>query len=280
MDSSYYQQLYTMTQALQLEEKSPRWYWKLLAISSSWSLLIGYLVFALSLELEGPTPRLIVAGSVTIAVAYTVSIVLCFWGRQAFLLDCVFIPFFGSSLIGLANAFFTIFCRHLLPLNAPGAAIISLSAISTVIYGIASVITGVQVRTRNELRQRRRGWPEDGNPLLTEDEMQRQQLLKLLQRKADTAPSPEAIQGTFRIDLPDATSPHNRDRGRVLFNPLGQDLPTIIAATTSTTTYGEPAPWEPPEPRAPRPTVAHRSPDPSPARERRRVEIEHPAYPS
>jgi hypothetical protein len=280
MDSSYYQQLYTMTQALQLEEKSPRWYWKLLAISSSWSLLIGYLVFALSLELQGPTPRLIVAGSVTIAVAYTVSIVLCFWGRQAFLLDCVFIPFFGSSLIGLANAVFTIFCRHL-SLNAPGAAIISLSTISTVIYGIASVITGVQVRARNELlrRQRRHGWPDDGNPLLTEDEMQRRQLLKLLQRKADTAPSPEAIQGTFRIDLPDTMSPH-RDRGRVLFNPgLRQDLPTIFAATTSTTTYGER--WEPPEPREPRPTVAHRSPDPSPARERRRVEIEHiPAYPS
>jgi hypothetical protein len=52
--------------------------------------LCRYLVFALSLELEGPTPGLIVAGSVTIAVAYTVSIVLCFWGRQAFLLDCVF----------------------------------------------------------------------------------------------------------------------------------------------------------------------------------------------
>ena len=34
--------------------------------------------------------KLVAAGSVTIAVAYTVSIALCFWGRQGFLLDCVF----------------------------------------------------------------------------------------------------------------------------------------------------------------------------------------------
>jgi hypothetical protein len=244
--------------------------------------------------------KLVAAGSVTIAVAYTVSIALCFWGRQGFLLDCVFMwvwpsvhsatgwganslpsPFLGSSLIALANVVFNITYKRILPLTAPGAAIISLSAISTVIYGIASMVTGFQVNTRNELlrRQRRHGWPDDGNPLLTDDEQQRLQLLKLLQRKADTAPSPEALQGTFRIDLPDNMSPQNRDRGRYLFTPgLGQDLPAVFAAAAST--YGGPTPWEPPEPR---PAVARRSPDPSPqSRERRRVEIEHmaAAYPS
>jgi hypothetical protein len=283
MDSSYYHQLCTMTQARQMEEKPARWYWKLVAISSSWSLLIGFLVFTMALGDPHPSEsnKLVAAGSVTIAVAYTVSIALCFWGRQGFLLDCVFIPFLGSSLIALANVVFNITYKSIVPLTAPGAAIISLSAISTVIYGIASMVTGFQVNTRNELirRQRHHGWPDDGNPLLTDDEQQRLQLLKLLQRKADTAPSPEALQGTFRIDLPDNMSPQNRDRGRYLFTPgLGQDLPAVFAAAAST--YGAPTPWEPPEPR---PAVARRSPDPSPqSRERRRVEIEHTAaaYPS
>ena len=101
-----------MTQARQMEEKPARWYWKLVAISSSWSLLIGYglqsgyvredldadprpgrfLVFTMALDDRYPADsnKLVAAGSVTIAVAYTVSIALCFWGRQGFLLDCVF----------------------------------------------------------------------------------------------------------------------------------------------------------------------------------------------
>lgn len=248
-----------------------RWYWKLLAVSSSWSLLVGYLVFPLALGEDEDGVRisavgLIAFGSVTIAVAYTISVVLSYFGRQAFLLESVYIPFFGSSLIGLANATFNILCRNLLPLSRLATVIISLSAVSTAVYCSAALYTGWKVHVRNEQRRlhMRNCWSNDGTALLTDDEMQRQQLLKLLQSKSDKAPSPEAIQSTFRIDLPDTSSPQ---RGRVLFTPFdAHGLPTLYA-------YGEqPVSWIRTDHRL---TRAHSSPEPSPqSRERRRAQIE------
>jgi hypothetical protein len=123
-------------------------------------------------------------------------------------------PFTGSSLMGLANAVFNILCRGLLPLNQLGVAIITLSAISTFLYSIAALIAYMKEHERLETlrRERRHLYPDDGAPLITDDEMQRLQFSKLLQRK-DTAPSPEALHETYRIDLPNNTSPQG-ERGR------------------------------------------------------------------
>jgi hypothetical protein len=43
--------------------------------------------------------------------------------------------------------------------------------------------------------------PEDGTPLLSDEELQRRQMLRLLQDRS-SAPSPDLIRNTYRFDLP------------------------------------------------------------------------------
>lgn len=43
---------------------------------------------------------------------------------------------------------------------------------------------------------------EDGTPLLSEEEMQRRQLLRLLQERNSAAPSPDLVHNTFRLEIP------------------------------------------------------------------------------
>lgn len=115
--------------------------------------------------------------------------------------------------MGLFNVVFNIFCRNLLPLNSLAVVVIVVSTSSTVIYAIVSLYTYSRILSRR-MRQRQSSYPDDGTALLTEDEMQRRQLLKLLQnRDSDRAPTPELVQGTFRIDLPETVNPgRGRDR--------------------------------------------------------------------
>lgn len=40
-------------------------------------------------------------------------------------------------------------------------------------------------------------------PLLNEQELQRRQLLRLLEEQSSSAPSPELVRNTYRFDLPD-----------------------------------------------------------------------------
>lgn len=85
--------------------------------------------------------------------------------------------------------------------------VIAVSASSIIIYGIVALFTYSRILA---VRQKppQTSYPDDGTALLTEDEMQRRQLLKLLMNKdADRAPTPELIQGTFHIDLPETVNP-------------------------------------------------------------------------
>lgn len=51
-------------------------------------------------------------------------------------------------------------------------------------------------------------------------ELQRRQLLKLLSKNSDRAPSPDVTQNTFRIDLPDPTNVHgDEEANHVLQRP-------------------------------------------------------------
>lgn len=74
--------------------------------------------------------------------------------------------------------------------------IIGLSTVFTFFYGLAALLLYLAPRSPGS------GHLENGTVALTDEEMQRRQLLKLLQRR-DAAPSPEVLKSTFRIDLPD-----------------------------------------------------------------------------
>lgn len=47
---------------------------------------------------------------------------------------------------------------------------------------------------------------EEDMPLLTDEEMQRRQLLRLLGERNTSAPSPDLVRNTYRFDLPDETA--------------------------------------------------------------------------
>jgi hypothetical protein len=145
-------------------------------------------------------------------------------------------PFAGSSLISLANVVFNVLCRGLLPLSQLGVVIITLSAISTFIYGAAALITSLREHHRfeQERRENRHLFPGDG-ALITDDEMQRQQLLKLLHRRPDAAPNPKLLRETYHIDIPGNMNPQ-KDRGQSAF-PVVDSHDQQITYSASSSSY-------------------------------------------
>ncbi|MCJ1364380.1 hypothetical protein MMC16_003490 [Acarospora aff. strigata] len=91
---------------------------------------------------------------------------------------------------------------------------------STTIYGVISLLMFHKisiVRKRDALHRRPSSWQEDSSSLLTEDDAQRQQLLRLLRKSnGDRAPSPALSQSTYRIDLPESV---NIARQSNVYNP-------------------------------------------------------------
>ncbi|WEW54738.1 hypothetical protein PRK78_000163 [Emydomyces testavorans] len=93
--------------------------------------------------------------------------------------------------------------RHL-PLDTLAIAAIAICSIFTFGCGIAVIyhwrddfssagIFGKKARGRRDHR-------------IDDTELQRRQLLKLLSKNSDRAPSPDVTQNTFRIDIPDPTN--------------------------------------------------------------------------
>lgn len=81
---------------------------------------------------------------------------------------------------------------------------------STTTYAVSAIMiyhTISTVRKRDALHRRPSSWQEDSSSLLTEDDAQRQQLLRLLRKSnTDRAPSPALSQSTYHIDLPESVN--------------------------------------------------------------------------
>jgi hypothetical protein len=141
-------------------------------------------------------------------------------------------------------------------------------------YGSAALFVYrkiILVHNLDHLRRARpSSWADDAS-LLTTDEMQRRQLLRLLFNKdTDRAPSPDATQSTFRIDMPDVNSP--REGARYLSLPnTSHDYRSRSAPPVSWEMRPSPrhSTWERP------PSAYLQSRDTSPSsRDLRRAEIE------
>lgn len=115
-------------------------------------------------------------------------------------------PSLGSSFLGLFNTILTVELRDLKPLKAVSITVLCISVVSIAFYAVTSILTYRRVYLVSEsdrLRRQRNGGSYE--PIkMPETEAQRQQLLRLLlKRDVDRAPTPEAAQNTFRIDIPD-----------------------------------------------------------------------------
>ncbi|OJJ50071.1 hypothetical protein ASPZODRAFT_139402 [Penicilliopsis zonata CBS 506.65] len=207
MHYAQYYELQPQLPRIRLERDVP-WTWKLLATASSGLLLIGLLLFPLAVDggasqHTNQTTVTIIASALA-GTAYASSVAILFFQSQSpkYLLHSVFIPFLLSNLIGLFNLVVTLACRNLFPLTRLGVLVIALCGTFALFYASAAALVSVNSGFCFGPRIGQAG--EDRTYLLSDEEMQRRQLLKLLQERGgvDVAPSPEVVHDTFHIEIP------------------------------------------------------------------------------
>ena len=137
-------------------------------------------------------------------------------------------PCFLSSALGALNTAITLSIHPTTPAiwSTSSIASLALSLISSLIYAALSILTHIKIRSVSKSTSKRFSNPESAT-LLSEDENQRQQLLKLLAQK-DASPriSPQTSASTFKIDIP--------DNARAARNPpLHTPLPLAALGITS-----------------------------------------------
>ncbi|KAJ6078472.1 hypothetical protein N7467_008225 [Penicillium canescens] len=174
--------------------------WQILTVCFAALLLLGYMILAVAINNTQDTLRIDITGSITCAfvfvgVSYISSalVVFCQRHQKLFLIHYVFCPYSIINLLALFNALFHVLARDL-PLNTLRVMSIGLPAAFFAIYPLAALF----VYHDNSSS---RPHPEDGTPLLSDEEMQRRQMLRLLQDQS-SAPSPDLIRNTYRFDLP------------------------------------------------------------------------------
>ncbi|OJD22317.1 hypothetical protein ACJ73_06337 [Blastomyces percursus] len=201
--------------SLGILEEDLRWYWKLLASISAWLLLAGFVVFPLAIDnnadnMRGGQFALAATGTALVGVGYLVCVGFCLrWRKKHYLVDFIFMYANYNPEHFIARHGTDDDCkpapadlRRLAPLTALSIAVITISSVSTALFGAAAIYNShnvVFVPRRSAFRRGR-----NGEVSVDDAELQRRQLLRLyLQQDADRAPSPEVTQSTFRIDLPD-----------------------------------------------------------------------------
>ncbi|KAL9012401.1 MAG: hypothetical protein Q9173_002824 [Seirophora scorigena] len=202
---------------LYMERDQIQWYWRLAASLSPASIMTSFLLFPVSFpnhpsQLSSSRSFAIAAG-VLVAVGYLSSAVLALLRRSWFFqMDVVFVrPCLSSSLLGLINIAIA------LSFQRDNESLLSSSSLAALILAIVSSTTYLSLtlltfRKIHIVRERDAMHHHHSNGesyrLLPEDEMQRQQLLRLLQRehnnKNQKPSSADASQSTFHIDLPDS----------------------------------------------------------------------------
>lgn len=156
-------------------------------------------------------------------------------------------PCFSSSFLGLINAVINVLIRDLLPVGQVTVVALTLSAISTGCYAAAALYHLMSFEPNFSFRRQKKPkdslWSDDGTALLTEDDMQRQQLRNLLKQTTNRSPSPDVSQHTFRIDLPEDTS-YSRGRADRHLTLPQHAYSGSSSKTPSITVEESPSSWE------------------------------------
>ncbi|KAF2216226.1 hypothetical protein CERZMDRAFT_16147, partial [Cercospora zeae-maydis SCOH1-5] len=223
------------------------WYWRLVAVASSFMILGGFLMLPTTFDRDSQS-RISEAAIGIFAVALlaagiSFTALLCFAVRTSeFQADNVFLPAFTSCSLGLLTVLydFAVFRRY--HWNTPALLVTVCAAVSTILYGGLLVWTQRKLNAANTRIQQQQlpvpmtqlpsesqaaltqeqtyqqnynrnifptAYSREGPPAtpntapepetITEEEMQRQQMLMLLLNK-DTPSVPDTSSSTFRID--------------------------------------------------------------------------------
>ncbi|PLN83440.1 hypothetical protein BDW42DRAFT_65891 [Aspergillus taichungensis] len=177
--------------------------WQFLADVSSYLLLVGYLVLPLSFNDSKYNEHIdrtgtAVAAAVFIGAGYALSIMLLaaqFRDRD-YMIYSLILPQIPTNLLGVLNALLNIFIRDLLPLHSREVAAIALPSAVAFFCTLAAL----SIHALTSIKITRRSTPDRETVLLTEEELQRQQLLRLLQDKSGKRAS-KGVHSTFKVKL-------------------------------------------------------------------------------
>ncbi|PYH96677.1 hypothetical protein BO71DRAFT_320136 [Aspergillus ellipticus CBS 707.79] len=199
--------------------------WRFFAACSSHLVLLGFLVLPMAFgagekaNTHADKTSTIIAASVLIVTGYMISLMLvCFQSHvRTYLLNSLFLyapplfsqlqplksnPFYRpcltTNILSLINVLLNILCRNLQPLGTLEAASLGLPSAFAFLYAMGALWTCITVEPRG---------CDNGSPLLTEEEMQRQQLQRLLDKNSSKGLSPKMAQKTFRVEGPERIHP-------------------------------------------------------------------------
>ncbi|KAL4747691.1 hypothetical protein BDW72DRAFT_182030 [Aspergillus terricola var. indicus] len=182
--------------------------WRYLALASSYSALVGFLVMPLAFgdaEKSGTAhvnkTAAVVVASVLIGLAYSSSLVLFLFhfDERMLLIQWLLVPGLICNALALFNVLINILCRDLLPLDLLGILSLCLSIAAAFMYAL-----GALWLSSRDVNKAIGGDSRGGTILLTDEEMQRQQLQRLLEQNSSRKSlSPRAVQKTYRVNHPD-----------------------------------------------------------------------------
>ncbi|MCJ1293654.1 hypothetical protein MMC34_005209 [Xylographa carneopallida] len=196
---------------LYVERDLTQWYWRLLGVLSASMILLGFLVFPASFQtvtnLQLNQGAISIVAVILLALGYSLSVALWFICNDwLFQFDVLFMPCLSSCVLGTLNVGIALgihpATRDQWTTASVSALILALA--SSAIYAALAILTFRKITSvRSQDSGRRNRADSESNTLLPEDELQRQQLLRLLLQKEGDKTSPAVSQSTFRIDIPE-----------------------------------------------------------------------------
>ncbi|KAL4880216.1 hypothetical protein BJY04DRAFT_82176 [Aspergillus karnatakaensis] len=180
--------------------------WRFLAPVSSHFALVGFLVIPLAFGGEDKSASVnrtatVVAASVMIGIAYSLSLflVLSHFEERTFVIHSILVPGLMSNILALFNVMINVICRNILPMSLLEILSLSFAAAFAFLYALGAL--WLYARDVNEaigVESNR------GTILLTDEEMQRQQLQRLLEQSSSRKSlTPRAVQKTYQVNHPD-----------------------------------------------------------------------------
>ncbi|MCJ1377839.1 hypothetical protein MMC17_000935 [Xylographa soralifera] len=196
---------------LYVERDRTQWYWRLLGVSSASMILLGFLVFPASFQtvtnLQLNQGAISIVAVILLALGYSLSVALWFiCNNWLFQFDVLFMPCLVSCVLGTLNIGIALGIHPATRDQWTTASIsaLILALVSSIIYAALAILTFHKISSiRSYDSGRRNRADSESHTLLPEDELQRQQLLRLLLQKEGDKTSPAVSQSTFRIDIPE-----------------------------------------------------------------------------
>ncbi|KAI9783110.1 MAG: hypothetical protein M1839_004279 [Geoglossum umbratile] len=204
---------------LYIQRDQIRWYWRAAATAAACLIFLGFIVFPSAWSEQSKVKfntNFLTAFSICMLVlGFVTTCLLCWQCRNiSFQLDVLFTPCLIASVLGLVNVAYNLVVNGAV-WNSISIAAVTLAVTSTVAYSAAAIGAARSIDSIRKREARLRDpntWHEDSS-LLPEDEMTRQQLLRLLLKSdSDKPPSSGTNLSTFRIDIPDYRAEDEEER--------------------------------------------------------------------